>query len=84
MSLVSLARESIKVTEENSPGETNLSRYTFFRYNLQVGKRVKIMPIYVLLHQFNKCEGTRSIDDIFNFRESENSSTMDSMGVHFS
>jgi hypothetical protein len=68
MSLVSLSRKSIKVTKDNSLGETNLSRCTFFRYNLQTGKRVKLMPIYVLLNQFNECEGIRSLDYLFNFR----------------
>jgi hypothetical protein len=80
MSLVSLARKSIKVIEENSPGETNLLRHTFFRYNLLVGKRVKLIPVDVLMDQYNECEGTTSLDDIFNFRESENSLTMDSRG----
>jgi hypothetical protein len=84
LSLVSLARKSIKVTEENSPRETNLPRHTFFYYNLQVGKRVKLMPIDVLLDQFNECEGTRSLNDLFNFRESENRLTMDFVGVPFS
>jgi hypothetical protein len=42
------------------------------------------MPVDVLLYQFNECEGTRSLDDLFNFRESEKTLTMDSMGVHFS
>jgi hypothetical protein len=44
---------------------------------------VKLMPIDVLLDQFNECEVTRSLDDFFNFRESEKSLTMDSMGVPF-
>jgi hypothetical protein len=82
--LVSLARKSIKFTEENSPGETNLPRCTFFLHNLQARKRGKLMPVDVLLDQFNECEGTRSLDDLFNFRESEKSLTMDSMGVPFS
>jgi hypothetical protein len=38
----------------------------------------------VLLDQFNECEGTRSLDNLFNFRESEKSLTMDSVGVPFS
>jgi hypothetical protein len=38
----------------------------------------------VLLDQFNECEGTRSLDDIFNFRESEKRLTMDFVGVPFS
>jgi hypothetical protein len=84
MSLVSLAKKSIKVTEENPPGEMDLSRRIFFYYNLQDGKRVKVMPVDVLLDQFNECEGTRSLGNIFNFREFENSLTMDFMGVHFS
>jgi hypothetical protein len=37
-----------------------------------------------ILDQFNECEGTRSLDDLFNFRESEKSLTMDSVGVPFS
>jgi hypothetical protein len=38
------------------------------------------MPVDVLLYQFNECEGTRSLDDLFNFKESEKSLTMDSIG----
>jgi hypothetical protein len=38
----------------------------------------------VILDHFNECERTRSLDDLFNFRESEKSLTMDSMGVSFS
>jgi hypothetical protein len=38
----------------------------------------------VLLDQFNKCEGSRSLDNIFNFREFEKRLTMDSVGVPFS
>jgi hypothetical protein len=38
----------------------------------------------VLLGHFNKCEETRSLDNLFNFRESEKSLTMDSVGVPFS
>jgi hypothetical protein len=34
---------------------------------------------YVHLDQFNKCEGTRSLNDIFNFRESEKRLTIDSI-----
>jgi hypothetical protein len=41
------------------------------------------MPLDVLLDQFNECEGTRSVDDILNFRKSKKSLTMDFMGVHF-
>ena len=37
------------------------------------------MPIDVFLDQFNECERIRSLDDIFNFRESEKSLTMDSL-----
>jgi hypothetical protein len=74
----------MKVTEENSPGETNILRRIFFCCNLQDGKRVKLMPVDVLLDQFNECEGTRSLDDLFNFREFEKSLTMDSGGVPFS
>jgi hypothetical protein len=58
-----------------------LSRCTFFLYNIQVEKRGKLMPVDVLLYQFNKCEGTRSLDDLFNFKESEKSLTMNSVGV---
>jgi hypothetical protein len=29
---------------------------------------------------FNECEGTRSLDDLFNFRESEKRLTIGSMG----
>jgi hypothetical protein len=42
------------------------------------------MPVDVLLDLFNECEGTRSLDDFFNFRESEKSLTLDSVGVPFS
>jgi hypothetical protein len=42
------------------------------------------MPVDDILDQFNKCEGTRSLDDLFNFRESEKSLTMDSVGFPFS
>jgi hypothetical protein len=59
-------------------------RRTFFCYNLQDGKRVKRMPLDVLLIQFIECEGTRSLDDLFNFRESEKILTMDSRVVPFS
>jgi hypothetical protein len=38
----------------------------------------------VLLDRFNECEETSSLDDLFTFRESEKSLTMDSMGVPFS
>jgi hypothetical protein len=38
----------------------------------------------VLLDQFNECEETSSLDDLFNFRESEKSLTMDSVRVPFS
>jgi hypothetical protein len=38
----------------------------------------------VLLDQFNECERIRSLDDLFNFRESEKSLTMDFVGVPFS
>ena len=41
------------------------------------------MLVDVLLDQFNECEGTRSLDDIFNFREFEKRLTMDSGGVLF-
>jgi len=39
------------------------------------------MPVYVILDQFNKCEGTRSLNDIFNFKESKKSLTTDSVMV---
>jgi hypothetical protein len=38
----------------------------------------------ILLDHFNECEGTRSLDYCFNFRESEKSLTMDSVEVPFS
>ena len=38
------------------------------------------MPVDVFLEQFNECERTRSLGDIFNFKESEKSLTMDSIG----
>jgi hypothetical protein len=38
----------------------------------------------VLLGHFNECEETRPLNDLFNFRESEKSLTMDSVGVPFS
>ena len=34
----------------------------------------------VLLDQFNECEETSSLENIFNFRESKKSLTMDSVG----
>jgi hypothetical protein len=37
----------------------------------------------VLLDHFNECEKIRSLGDLFNFRESEKSLTMDSVGVSF-
>jgi hypothetical protein len=37
----------------------------------------------ILMDQFNECERIRSLDDVFNFRESEKSLTMDSVGVSF-
>jgi hypothetical protein len=36
------------------------------------------------LGHYNECEETRSLDILFNFRESEKSLTMDSVGVPFS
>jgi hypothetical protein len=42
------------------------------------------MLVDVLMDQFNECEGTRSLNDLFNFSESEKSLTMDSVGVPFS
>ena len=44
----------------------------------------KLILVDVLLDQFNECEETRSLDDLFNFRESEKRLTMDSVGVPFS
>jgi hypothetical protein len=38
----------------------------------------------VFLDQFNECEGISSLDDLFNFRESEKSLNMDFMDAHFS
>jgi hypothetical protein len=58
--------------------------HTFFLHNPQAIKRDKLMPVDVLLYQFNECEGTRSLDDLLNFRESEKRLTMDSVGVPFS
>ena len=37
-----------------------------------------------ILDQFNECEGTRSLDNLLNFSESEKSLTMDYVGVPFS
>jgi hypothetical protein len=37
----------------------------------------------VLLDHFNECERIRSLGDLFNFRESKKSLTMDSVGVPF-
>ena len=37
------------------------------------------MPVDVFLDQFNECERTRSLDDLFNFKESEKRLTMDSV-----
>jgi hypothetical protein len=59
----------------------NLLRCTFFLHNLQAGKTCKIMPVDVLLDHFNECEGTRSVDNIFNFKEFEKRLTMDFVGV---
>ena len=36
---------------------------------------------YVLLDQFNECEGKRSLDNLFNCREFGKSLNMDSVGV---
>jgi hypothetical protein len=47
-------------------------------------KGLNSCQVDVLLDQFNECEGTRSLDDLFIFRESEKSLTMDSGGVPFS
>jgi hypothetical protein len=41
------------------------------------------MPVDFLLDQFNECEGTRSLGDLFNFRESEKRLTMDTGGFLF-
>ena len=38
------------------------------------------MPVDVFLNQFNECERTRSLDDLFNFKEYEKSLTMDFAG----
>jgi hypothetical protein len=37
----------------------------------------------ILLNQFNECERIRSLNDLFNFRESKKSLTMDSVVVSF-
>ena len=37
----------------------------------------------ILLDHFNECERIRSLGDLFNFRESEKSLTMDSVGGSF-
>jgi hypothetical protein len=42
------------------------------------------MVVDFILDQFNVFEGTRSLDNIFNFRESKKRLTMDSMGIPFS
>ena len=47
-------------------------------------KRGKLMPVDVLLDQFKECEGTRSLDNLLNYRESEKRLTMDFVGVPFS
>jgi hypothetical protein len=47
-------------------------------------KGLNSFQVDVLLDQFNECEGTRSLDDLFNFRESKKSLTMDYGGVPFS
>jgi hypothetical protein len=47
-------------------------------------KGLNSCQVDVLLDQFNECEGIRSLDDIFIFRESEKRLNMDSMGVPFS
>jgi hypothetical protein len=47
-------------------------------------KGLNSCQVDVLLDQFNECEGTKSLDDIFNFRESKKSLTMDSGEVPFS
>jgi hypothetical protein len=41
------------------------------------------MPVEFLLDEFNEYDRTRSLKDLFNFRESERSLTMDSVGVPF-
>jgi hypothetical protein len=38
------------------------------------------MPVDVFLDQFNECVRTRSLCNLFNFKESEKSLTMDSVG----
>jgi hypothetical protein len=38
------------------------------------------MPVDVFSEPINECERTRSLDDLFNFKESEKSLTMDSVG----
>jgi hypothetical protein len=38
------------------------------------------MPVDVFSEPINECERTRSLDDLFNFKESENILSMDSVG----
>jgi hypothetical protein len=38
------------------------------------------MPVDVFMDQFNECERRRSLGDIFNFKESEKSLIMESIG----
>jgi hypothetical protein len=40
----------------------------------------KLIPVDVFLEQFNECERTRSLKNLFNFKESEKSLNMDSVG----
>jgi hypothetical protein len=58
----------------------NLLRCTFFLHNLQAKKRGKIILVDVLLYQFNECEGIRSLNNLFNFKESEKRLNVDSVG----
>ena len=46
-----LSSKKVKFTQENSPGETNLPRCTFFLLNLQAGKTGKLMLVDVFLNQ---------------------------------
>jgi hypothetical protein len=46
-----LSSKKVKFTKENSPGEMNLPRCTFFLLNLQARKRGKLMPVDVFLIQ---------------------------------
>jgi hypothetical protein len=64
---------------------TQISRgVPFFAIIYRPEKRGKLMPVDVFLDQFNECEGTSSLDNLFNLRESKKRLTMDFVGVPFS